>query len=178
MRSRVFWSRFSTRMSLYIAAFIFLSILFHRTRLCIFSWYESPSGAFYWGVASIWPLYHTGLISGLLQRWLLFWKVLLSPQRNAGALSEWPSGSWSPPWLRPFSLIAQFGQTSWRVLVVLNFSIYEWCSLGPSIQHNFFSVPFPRSVPRYNPVSEVYRQFLGLHVLVCALKCTVTGGHQ
>ncbi|KAI5085160.1 tax1-binding protein 1-like A, partial [Silurus meridionalis] len=29
------------------------------------------------------------------------------------------------------------------------------------------------SVPRYNPVSEVYRQFLGLHGLVCAL--TLTG---
>ena len=37
-----------------------------------------------------------------------------------------------------------------------------------------FSVVFPRSVPRYNPVSEVHRQFLGLHVLVCALTCTVT----
>ena len=38
------------------------------------------------------------------------------------------------------------------------------------------SVPFPRSVPRYNPVSEVYRQFLGLHGLVCALTCTVNCG--
>ena len=35
-----------------------------------------------------------------------------------------------------------------------------------------FSVPFPRSVPRYHPVLEVYRQFLGLHGLVCALTCT------
>ena len=33
------------------------------------------------------PLYHTGLISGVLQRWLSFWKVL-SSQRNAGALSR------------------------------------------------------------------------------------------
>ena len=39
-----------------------------------------------------------------------------------------------------------------------------------------FSVPFPRSVPQYNPVSEVYRQFLGLHGLVCALTCTVNCG--
>ncbi len=95
-------------------------------------------------MASIWPLYHTGLISGLLQRWLLFWKVLLSPQRNAGALSEWPSGSWSPPWLRPFSpWLLSLARTAWRVLVVLNFSIYEWCSLGPSIQHHFFLYPSP-----------------------------------
>ncbi len=39
-----------------------------------------------------------------------------------------------------------------------------------------FSVPFLRSVPRYNPVSAVYRQFLGLHGLVCALTCTVNCG--
>ncbi|XP_062300437.1 high mobility group nucleosome-binding domain-containing protein 5-like [Scomber scombrus] len=38
--------------------------------------------------ASVWPLYHKGLIGGVLQRWLSFWKVLQSPQRNAGALSE------------------------------------------------------------------------------------------
>ncbi len=34
----------------------------------------------------------------------------------------------------------------------------------------------PRSVPRYNLVSEVYRQFLGLHGLVCSLTCTVNCG--
>ncbi len=39
-----------------------------------------------------------------------------------------------------------------------------------------FSVPFPRSVPQYNAVSEVYRQFLRLHGLVCALTCTVNCG--
>ena len=44
--------------------------------------------AFYQGLASVWALYHTGLIGGLLQRWLSFWKVLLSPQRNAGALTR------------------------------------------------------------------------------------------
>ena len=59
--------------------------------------------AVYWGVASVWPLYHKGLIDGVLQSWLSFWKVLPSPQRNSGALPEWPLGSWSPPWRRPFS---------------------------------------------------------------------------
>ena len=40
-----------------------------------------------------WPLYHIGLIGGVLQRWLSFWKVLPSLQRNFGALSEWPCQS-------------------------------------------------------------------------------------
>ena len=31
--------------------------------------------------------YHKDLTSGVLQRWLSFWKVLTSPQRNSGALS-------------------------------------------------------------------------------------------
>ena len=35
---------------------------------------------------SVWSLYHKGLIAGGLQRWLSFWKVIPSPQRNSGAL--------------------------------------------------------------------------------------------
>ena len=38
---------------------------------------------FYWGVASVWPLYHNGLFGRMLQRWLSFWKVLPSPQRSS-----------------------------------------------------------------------------------------------
>jgi hypothetical protein len=34
-------------------------------------------------------------------------------------------------------------------------------------------VPFPRSVPRHNPVSELYWHFLRSHGLVFALTCTV-----
>jgi hypothetical protein len=37
-------------------------------------------------------------------------------------------------------------------------------------------VPFPRSVPRHNPVSELYGQFLQPHGLVFALTCTVNCG--
>ena len=37
------------------------------------------------------PSGHKGLIGGMLQRWLSFWKVLPSPQRNSRALSELPS---------------------------------------------------------------------------------------
>ena len=34
------------------------------------------------------PLYHKGLIGRVLQRWLSLWKVLPTPKRNSGALSE------------------------------------------------------------------------------------------
>ena len=37
-------------------------------------------------------------------------------------------------------------------------------------------VPFPRSVPRHNPVSELYAQFLRPHGLVFALTCTINCG--
>jgi hypothetical protein len=37
----------------------------------------------------------------------------------------------------------------------------------------YFLVPFPRSVPRHNPVSELYGQFLRPHGLVFAVTCTV-----
>jgi hypothetical protein len=87
---------------------------FHQTRSSCFSWSDSPLGAlwqnrrglscaFFWGGASVWPLYHKGLISGVLQRWLSFWMVLSSHQRNSRALSAWPLGSCSPPWPRLFS---------------------------------------------------------------------------
>ena len=49
------------------------------------------SCAFYWGVASVWPLYHKRLIGGVLQTWLSFLKVLPSPQRNSLlSLARWP----------------------------------------------------------------------------------------
>jgi hypothetical protein len=37
-------------------------------------------------------------------------------------------------------------------------------------------VPFPRSVPRHNPFSELYGRFLQPHGLVFALTCTVSCG--
>jgi hypothetical protein len=51
--------------------------LFHQTRASCFSWSESSLGvfwktpswlscAFYWRVASVWPLYHKALIGGVL----------------------------------------------------------------------------------------------------------------
>ena len=38
------------------------------------------------------------------------------------------------------------------------------------------SVPFSRSVPQHNPVSELYGQFLRPHCLVLDLTCTVNSG--
>lgn len=61
--------------------------------------------AFYWAVTSVWPLYHGRPSS-------TFWKVFLSPENNAGALSERPSSSWSLPWRRSFSPITQTGPTA------------------------------------------------------------------
>ena len=50
------------------------------------------------------------------------------------------------------------------------------CVLGDLQCCRHFLVPFSRSVPPHNPVSEVYRQFLQTHGLVFALTCTVNCG--
>ena len=50
------------------------------------------------------------------------------------------------------------------------------CVLGELQYFRNVLVPFPRSVPRHNPVSELYRQFLRPHGLVFALTCTVNCG--
>ena len=61
-----------------------------------------------------------------------------------------------------------------RVLVVPNF--FQLRMMDATVLIGIFNNTFPRSVPRYNPVSEVYRQVLGLHVLVCALACSINYG--
>jgi hypothetical protein len=50
------------------------------------------------------------------------------------------------------------------------------CVLGNLQYCRHCLVPFPRSVPRHNPVSELYGQFLQPYGLVFALKCTVNYG--
>lgn len=108
---------------------------------------------FYWGVTSIWPPYQTGLIGGVLQKWLFFKKVLLFLRSDAGARSEWPLGSCSPPWLKPLSLIPILDD-------------------GGRCAHWDLFCTRPQICARYNPVSAVYRQLLGLHGLVCAPTCS------
>ena len=50
------------------------------------------------------------------------------------------------------------------------------CVLGDLQCSIHFLVPFPRSVSRQNPVSELYGQFLRPHGVVFALTCTVNCG--
>ena len=94
---------------------------------------------FYWGMASVWPLYHTGLIGGVLQRWLSFWKVLPSPQRNSEALSvtiRFLVTSLTKallPWLVSLAKRPALG----RVLVVPDF-FYPLCSWGSSMLQKCF----------------------------------------
>ena len=94
----------------------------------------------------------------MLQR-LSFWKVLPSPHRNSGT---WPSGSWSPSWPWPFSLIGQFGwaassRKSLGGSKLLTFkSDGGHCVLGD--QQCCRNVSVPRSVPRSLPQICASRQ--------------------
>ena len=107
----------------------------------------------------------------MLQRWLSFWKVLPSPQRKSGALSEWPSGLDHLPDQGPSPLIAQFGQAASPGKNIFGSKTIPFKNDGG---HCVLGDPqYCRSVPRHNPVSELYRQFLRPHGLVFALTCTV-----
>ena len=66
-----------------------------------------------------------------------------------------------------------------RVLVVPNFfhlRMMEASVLGDLQCCRHFLVPFPRAVPRHDPVSELDGQFLQPHGLDFALTCTVNCG--
>ena len=82
----------------------------------------------------------------------------------------------------PSPAIAQFGRAGvlGRVLVVPNFFHFRMREatvfLGDLQCCRHFLGPFPRSVPRHNPVSELYWQFLRPHGFVFALTCTVNCG--
>ena len=132
-------------------------------------------------MASIWTLYHKGLIGGVLQRWLSFWKILPFPQRNSRAhqsdhqvLGHLPDQDSSLP-------IVQFGRavSSRKSLggsKLLPFKNGGHCVVGDLQCCRNVLAPFPRSVPRHNPVSELYGQFLQPLGLVFALTCTVNCG--
>lgn len=90
------------------------------------------------------------LIGGILQKWSSSWKALLSPQSNVGALLQWPSGSWSPPWLVRQRALG-------RVLLVYK-----------RLPFRDEAAEFTgTSTPWYNPVTEISRQFTGL--IVCRI---------
>ena len=66
-----------------------------------------------------------------------------------------------------------------RVLVVPNVFHFKndgHCVLGDLQCCRNVLVPIPRSVPRQNPISELYGQFLLPHGLVFALTCIVNCG--
>ena len=67
-----------------------------------------------------------------------------------------------------------------RVLVVPNFFHFKndgGHGVPGDLQCCIISLePFPRSVPRHFPVSELYGHFLRAHSLVFALTCTVNCG--
>ena len=144
------------------------------------AFWQTPSRlscAIYWGAASVWPLYHKGLIGGVLQRWLSFCKVLPSPQRTSGALSEWLSGPWSPPWPRPFSPIAQFGRAASSRWFQAS-SIKEWWShsvLGDLQCCRNVLIPFPRSVPQHNPLSAFSYNSFNLTACFFTLSLSTVG---
>ena len=128
------------------------------------------------GVVSVWPLYRKGLIGGVLQRWFshLHNGTLELCQSDHRVLGHLPDQGPSP-------LIAQFGWTTSsrkslggpKLLPFKNDRGH--CVLGDLQCCRNILVPFPRSAPRHNHVSELFGQFLQPG-LVFALTCTVNCG--
>lgn len=138
-------------------SFIFVS---SDQRICFFS----PSGDFLPTLGRI-PCAITlpfGLIGGLQQRWLFFWKVLLSSQRNSKSITErrfrWLTGSRKFWWFWTYS-------TNWWSRPL--------CSLLLSKQQKSFPQASPDLYLFDNPVWEFDKQFrwlcaeyVGRHSLV------------
>ena len=82
----------------------------------------------------------------------------------------------------PSPLIAQFGRVNSSRKTLCGSKLLPLkndgghCVLGDLQCCRNVLVPFPRSVPRHKPVSELYGQFLQSHGLVSALTCTVNCG--
>ena len=99
--------------------------------------------------------------------------------RGTLELCQWPSGSRSPPWSRPFSPDYLVWPALGRVLVFPKFFHLRMMEatvfLGSFNAADIFGT-LPRSLPRHNPVSELYRQLRWPDGLVIALKCTFNCG--
>ena len=118
----------------------------------------------------------------MLQRWLSFWKVHPSPQRHFAAVRVTIGFLVTSIDQGPSPPVAQFGQaaSSRKSLGVSKLLLFknDWCHCVLEDLQSCINVlvPIPRSVPQYNPVSELYVEFLQPHGLVFALTCTVNCG--
>ena len=109
------------------------------------------------------------------------WKVLPTPQRSHLCQSDHQVLGHLPN-QGPSRPISQFGRAACsrkslggsKPLPFKNDGGH--CVLGDLQCCQHFLVPFPRSMPQHNPVSELYGYFLRPHCLDFALTCTVNCG--
>ena len=127
-------------------------------------------------MASVRPVYHKGLIGGVLQEGLegspISTDELWSSVRvTIGFLVTSLTKALLP------QLLSLAGRPGLGGSKLLPFKTDRGhCVLGDLQCCRNVLLPFPRSVPRHNPVSELYRQFPRPHGLVFALTCTVNCG--
>jgi hypothetical protein len=148
-------------------------ILFLMVWESLGAFWQTPSGlsrAFYWGVASIWPLYHKGLIGGVLQMVVLLKASPISTEEHWSSVRVtigFLFTSLSKALL--YRLLSLDGRPALeRVLVVPNFfhlrMMEGHCVLGDLQCCRHFLVPFPRSVPTDNSF-DLFGLILRWHAL-------------
>ena len=167
---------------------------FHQGSLCILvpmvwkflgAFWQTPNGlscAFYWIVASIWPLYHkrpdwwsAAEMVVLLEGSPISTEELCSSLSDHRVLGHLPDQGLS-------SHFAQFGQAASSKKILGGSKLLSFkndgghCVIGDLQWCRNVLVSCSRSVPWHNPVSELYGQFLRPHGLVFALTCTVNFG--
>ena len=186
LRSWVLWSRFSPRISLYNVPFIFPSIL---TSLTVPAAEKHPHS-----VMLPPPCFTVGMVPGSLHMWRLAFRprssILVSSDQGILFLMVWESFKcllansklavhvpFTEEWLLPDLKCCSNGCPSGRFSHLHRWTL-EPCQsehrvLGDLQCCRYVLVPFSRSVPRHNPVSELFFQ---PHGLVFALTCTVNCG--
>lgn len=96
----------------------------------------------------------------VLLRWLSLWQVFPSLQRTPETQLEWLSGSWSPPWARPFlSAYSDMLRKSLLQIFPVSQSLRPLCFW----EHLQFCTFF--LICSQNIIVEVNREFFGLHSL-------------
>lgn len=130
----MFWSRFSSRISLHYCINFFLKIsCWPKTSLGIMlppPCFTVGTGCAWWRARPVDPRYSDERVQSMVSHslrallvvfvWLLWDADLIGgvlpcalwPHCNARALVKWPLVCWLPPWLRNFTVFAQIGWTS------------------------------------------------------------------